>query len=138
MRMTAIVSIAIAALLGGCGSVRPSTSEAPTKTYALAPDACESAAVVYSGRVAGSFLTTIGALRVMALFAQADPWPGDPADRAAALCYVDVEVPAVSAPAPSGTGSAVLVRDVLVVVDGQPGIRLMKAGPRDNVPVVSP
>jgi hypothetical protein len=138
MRMAAIVSIAVAAQLGGCGSLRPSTSEAPTKTYALTPDACASAAVVYSGRVAGSFLTTIEALRVMKLFAQADPWPGEPADRAAALCYVDVQVPAVSASPPSGTGSAILVRDVLVVVDGQPGVRLMKAGPPDDVPVVAP
>jgi hypothetical protein len=136
--MTAILAIAVAASLVGCGSVRPSTSEGSTKTYALTPDACTSAAVVYSGQLAGSFLTTIGALRAMKLFAGGDPWPGDPADRAAALCYVDVQVPASSAPPPSGTTSAIVVRDVLVVVDGQPGITLMKAGPRDNVPVVAP
>jgi hypothetical protein len=138
MRMAAIISIAVAAQLGGCGSLRPSTSEVPTETYALKPDACSSAAVVYSGRVAGSFLTTIGALRVMALFAQADPWPGDPPDRAAALCYVDAPVPPVSASPPSGTGSAILVRNVLVVVDGQPGVRLMKAGSPEDVPIVAP
>ncbi len=113
-------------------------SKPPTKAYQLTPDACASAAVVYSGRVAGSFLTTIGAIRAMALFAQGDPWPGDPADRAAALCYIDVQVATVSAPPGSGTSPPILARDILVVIDGQPGINLMKAGPRDNVPVVAP
>ena len=118
MRMAALVVTAIVLVLGGCGTFGPATSQPPTKTYPLTPDACAAAAaVVYSGRVAGSFLTTLGALRAMALFAQGDPWPGDPAGRAAAPCYVDVQ--SATASAPPGSGTAPL-------------------GPRDNVPVVAP
>jgi hypothetical protein len=130
--------VVASALVVGCANAGPSPSEPATKAYPLSPDACASAAVMYSGKLAGSFPTTLGALRAMALFVQGDPWPGDPADRVAALCYVDVQYATASAPQGSGTASPILVRDVLVVIDGQPGINLMKAGPRDNLPVIAP
>jgi hypothetical protein len=88
--------------------------------------------------LAGSFLTTVGAIRAMAQFVQGDPWVGYGDDHAAALCYLDAQISGPSQPPGSTTAPPTVVRDVLVVIDGRPGIDLMKGGPPDKVPVVAP
>lgn len=128
-----VFALTLALALAACQDPKIVTVSEPAQ---LSADACASAAVIYSGSVAGSYLTTIGAIRAMPLFAEGDLWAGDPADRKAVLCYVDVEIS--SSPPPSGTVPPALGRDILVVIDGQPGIELLKAGPRDEVPVVAP
>ena len=129
MRAAAIVGIALALVLAGCATAESSPSVTPARTYAVTADTCASSAVIYRGRVAGSFLTTVGAIRAMAQFVQGDPWVGCADDHAAALCYVDAQVSRPSPPPGSTTAPPIVVRDVLVVIDGRPGIDLMKGGP---------
>ncbi len=129
----AVMLLSPSAMACSPSSLTPQPSIRPSP---LTADACGPAAIVYHGRVAGSFLTTIGAIRAMPLFAQGDLWPEEPAERVAVLCYVDTE--GVSSPPASDSALAVAVRDMLVLVDGRPGIELVKAGPAERVPVVAP
>jgi len=137
MRVAAIVVIAFALVFGGCATVGSVASDSPTKTSPPTTDACASAAVAYTGRVAGSFVTTIGAIRAMALNVH-DPnhWSGLAADHAAVLCYIDGQISKAPPPPAFGTVPPSFDRVVAVVIDGQPD--LIAAGYRDNVPLVAP
>ena|SRR5436309_4080755 len=137
MRVAAIVVIAFALVFGGCSTVGSSTSVSPTKTSPPTTDACALAAVAYAGRVAGSFVTTIGAIHAMALIAH-DPnlRPGLADDRAAVLCHIDGQIAKAPPPPAVGTTPPSFDRAVVVVIDGQAD--LIAAGYRDNVPLVAP
>jgi hypothetical protein len=122
-----LVAVAVAGCLAvTAGPASPSTT-----------DPCAASATAYGGSVAGSFVTTVGAVRAMpALHIGADRWAGLAADHEAVLCYVDGQIPMdVPSQAP-GTVPPSLERAVIVVIDNQP--ELLVSGNSADIPVLAP
>jgi hypothetical protein len=125
--------IVVAAALAVTGCVA-------TTVQSAAPigDPCAASAAAYNGVVAGSFVTTVGAIRRLDEPQQIEPqrWPGLPDNHPAVLCYIDGQIPKGPPPQISGTIPPSFDRAVIVVVDGQSD--LIMAGYRDNLPIVAP
>jgi copper(I)-binding protein len=124
--------IVVAAALAATGCVATTVqSAAPTV------DPCAASAAAYNGVVAGSFVTTVGAIRRLEpLHIEPQRWPGLPDSHPAVLCYIDGQIPKGPPPPISGTIPPSFDRAVTAVVDGQSD--LIMAGYRDNLPVVAP
>ena len=134
--------MAVAAALGvnacvGVGSAK-SPSALPTVQSPAAPaDPCAASAVDYNGHVAGSFVTTIGAIRAVSMLEiQPGRWPGLADSHSAVLCYIEGQIPKGPPPRPSESIPPSFDRAVIVVIDGQ--AELVMAGYRDQVPIVAP
>jgi copper(I)-binding protein len=130
-RLRGLVVVAAALAVAGCVATTVQ-SAAPTV------DPCAASAAVYNGAVAGSFVTTVGAIRGLDEPQRIEPqrWPGLPDSHPAVLCYIDGQIPKGPPPPISGTIPPSFDRAVIAVVDGQSD--LIMAGYRDNLPVVAP
>ncbi len=130
-RLRGLIVVAAALAVTGCVATAVQ-SAAPTV------DPCAAAAADYDGVVAGSFITTVGAIRSLDEPQRLEPqrWPDLPDGHPAALCYIDGQIPKGPPPPISGTIPPSFDRAVIAVVDGQSD--LIMAGYRDNLPVVAP
>jgi copper(I)-binding protein len=130
-RLRGLIVVAAALAVTGCVAVSSDTA-APTV------DPCAASVAAYNGVVAGSFVTTVGAIRRLDEPQQIEPqrWPGLPDSHPAVLCYIDGQIPKGPPPPISGTIPPSFDRAVIAVVDGQSD--LIMAGYRDNLPVVAP
>jgi hypothetical protein len=133
--------IAIAALaVTGCADVGSAASRSvppSLQSLASAADPCAASAGNYNGHAAGSFVTTVGAIRALeAAGIESQWWRGLPDSHPAVLCYIDGQIPKGPPPPMSGTVPPSFDRAVIAVIDGQPD--LIMAGYRDNLPVVAP
>ena len=129
-RLRGLIVVAALAVTGCVATAVEST--APTV------DPCAGSAAAYNGVVAGSFVTTVGAIRRLDEPQRVEPqrWPGLPDSHPAVLCYIDGQIPKGPPPPVSGTILPSFDRAVIAVVDGQSD--LIMAGYRDNLPVVAP
>jgi hypothetical protein len=138
-KLPALIAIAALAVTGcaGVGSAASRSVPPSLQSLASAADPCAASAGNYSGHVAGSFVTTVGAIRAVPMLSiQSDRWPGLPDSHPAVLCYIDGQIPKGPPPQPSGTVPPSFDRAVIAVIDGQPD--LIMAGYQDNVPLVAP
>jgi hypothetical protein len=116
---------------------RSCTIGTPTSWPTSTLEFCATVAVEYSGRVAGTFDTTVAGLRRLEpLEASPDKWPALAPDYPAVLCYIDGQVALAPPPDASGNVAEPFNRAVVAVVDGTS--ELVLAGYRDQLPVRAP
>jgi hypothetical protein len=135
MRAGVQFMIAVALVAGGCAAGTLTSPSPGTESPIVQP--CATAAIGYSGRVVASYVTTVGAIRAMALNAHhSDLWPDITGDHAAVLCYIDGSVAKGPPGLAAGTEPPTYDRAVVAVINGKTD--LIAAGYRDNLPAVAP
>lgn len=97
---------------------------------------CATVAREYSGTVAGSFNSTVGAIRRLEGQAELPRWPNVIADQSAVLCYFDAQIAKAPPPGPNGEIHEPFDRVIVAIVDGKSELNV--AGYRDAVPVRAP
>jgi hypothetical protein len=140
-RLRGLIVVAAALAVTGCVAVSSGTGRpVATTVQSAAPtaDPCAASAAAYNGVVAGSFVTTAGAIRRLEpLHIEPELFTGLPDSHPAMLCYIDGQIPkAPPPPLTSGTIPPSFDRAVIAVIDGQSDFII--AGYRDNLPVVAP
>jgi hypothetical protein len=139
-RLRGLVGIAVALAVTGCVAVNSHTPRpVPTTVQSAATTvgSCAASAAAYDGVVAGSFVTTVGAIRRLEpLHIEPELFTGLLDSYPAVLCYIDGQIPKGPPPLGSGSIPPSFERAVVAVIDGQTDFII--AGYRNNVPVVAP
>ena len=125
MKWRRVIEVALAGLVAtGCVGVGTSGPTASPPADVCAGVALE---IGSDHHVAGSFATTVGAIRgLQKLPVSPVPWPSISADHAAVLCYIDGPIPKGPPPLANGGVPPSFDRGIYAVIDGESS--LVEAG----------